>query len=644
MRVVQAREMPSSFVRVISALAIIVAYVVAFAALHLFPRHDALVFTLVLAAGWHLLKPLEARPLFGALVVMCVALSCGAVLHLWSTGHEGRSAILFGIYPYSDAGQFYSDTQRLLNGLPFEVASRRPLHAAVTAALLAETGNHLRVVLMGYAVVMGLGTAFAASEARRFAGVNAGFVVLLLGAFFQRRFAGFVATESLGYPLAALAFGLLLRTAKEDGARARATAFAAGTFALSLALLARAGPMLVVPAVLIWATLGSHDRRGRLALGAAGLGGVVAAYAMNRWIAAHVASEAAWGDLPPILYGALHRDDFTRMFVDHPEVLAVPPSARFSLMMKIVGRAALDEPSAVVEASLASLGSWLVLPHGLFSYVWNNPDDHVLEDGALLARLVHDEGYVAPLLHWARSLGWYSVLNAVAMGACAVAVIVGFVVGLVRVVRTRRSAISSLLLFVMAGALASLPFTPPWITEACQSQAAILPFMALVVGLARRSTSVPIEEGVRGSSAVSFRAPIVVLVGASMAAFAAIVLLVRSPERFPVGPCSSDTFVGRTDPSTRLVVVERGDGPSMDTVARNVAFLRKHNASYVEAIESEIRPGRALALVYDACAGRARLVVADPASLPANAMHRAFSFRPTADATVVNVTGSSPLP
>lgn len=597
-------------------------------------------FTLVLAASWYLLRHLEDRLVFRSLAVIGIALSCSAVVHLWSTGHEGRTAILFGIYPYSDAGQFYSDTQRLLNGLPFEVASRRPLHAAVTTALLKATGNDLRLVLMAYAVAMGLATAFAASEARRLVGVNAGFVVFLLGAFFQRRFAGFVATESLGYPLAALAFGLLLRTAKEERASARASTFAAGAFALSLALLARAGPMFVVPAVLIWGTLRAHDRRGRLVLGASGLGGVVAAYAMNRWVASHVASDGAWGDLPPILYGALRRDDFTRIFVDHPEVLSLPAKARFSVMMGIVGKAALAEPSAVVKAALASVGSWLALPHGLFSYVWNNPDDHVLEDGALLARLVHEDGYAAPLLHWVRTLGPYSLVNALVMGACAVGLIVAFVVGLVRVVKTRRTPVSSLVLFVVAGAFASLPFTPPWITEACQSQAAILPFMALVAGLARKATAAASTPG-EDVALVSPYIPAIVLASASTLAFVGIVFVIQSPERIPARECSSDTFVGRVDPSTRLVVVERGDGASMETLARNVAFLRKHNASYVQAIEAEVRPGRALALVYDACAGRARLAVADAGSLPLDATPRTFSFRPTADAMVVNVTSSS---
>ncbi|WP_146654662.1 hypothetical protein [Labilithrix luteola] len=630
--------------RAIGAAVVVTLYIVLFAGLHALPRHDAFAFMLVLAASWYVLKPLDARPAFVVLAVICVALSCGAVTHLWSTGHEGRSAILLGIYPYSDSGQFYSDTQRLLAGLPFEMASRRPLHAALTTALLHVTGNDLRIVLMTYAVAMGFGTAFAASEARRFGGASAGFVVFLLGAFFQRRFAGFVATEALGYPLAALAFGLLLRAAGENRQRARITNFVAGVLALSLALLARAGPMLVVPAVLVWGTLQARALRGRAVLASAGLGGAALAYGMNRWIASHTSSGGAWADLPPILYGALHRDDFTRMFVDHPEVLSLPPSARFSVMMDIVGRAALADPSSVLKAAFASVGCWLALPHGLFSYVWNNPDDHVLEDGALLQRLVHEVGYAGPVMHWARTLGLYSVVNALTMGACAAVVVVAFVVGLVRLVKMRRAPIASLVLFVMAGLLVSLPFTPPWITEACQSQAAILPFVAVVVGFAFQRRAVTMVVAPSPSPEGSSRAPVIVLATAVLLGGAGIALVVARPERYPLEACSSERFVGRADPSTRLVVAEHGEGASMDTVARNVAFLRKHNASYVQAIEAEVRAGRALALVYDACAGTARLAVTDPDVLPAgDATVRAFTYRPTADPMVVTVSSSGPV-
>src|SRR5690606_14114036 len=55
-------------------------------------------------------------------------------------------------------------------------------------------------------------------------------------------------------------------------------------------------------------------------------------------------------------------------------------------------------------------------PLGMFGYVWTNPDDHVLEDGAKVRA-------VGPVTLWVRELGVYSLLNGIAMGALGVALV-----------------------------------------------------------------------------------------------------------------------------------------------------------------------------------------------------------------------------
>jgi hypothetical protein len=625
-------------VRAWGALGIAAAYAAAVGVFHVIPRYDAVLFIVVAWAVMRLLRDVRGVWLFAWLACVCGVLALGVVMHQWTTGHEGRTAIVFGIYPYSDAGGFYSDTQRLIAGLPFEVAARRPMHGAYTTAMLRLLGDDLRSVIVVQAVTMAVATAFLTSEIRRAAGEKAALVMLVIGCFFVRRFAGFVATEALGYPLGALGFAFFVRGAMRrleylaDAEKApehpdaglasfrrneRIVAIFSGALSLSLALVTRAGPMFVVPALGMWVAL-SGTRRERIEAVLATMAGALLAIAMNSILASHVSNGASFVDLPPILYGALHRDDFTRIWIDHPEITTLGNAQRYDAMMRIVLHDALAHPSLVLMSVATSLSSFLAAPTGLFSFVWNTPDDHVFEGPASPAR-------------WARELGPYGVVNVIAMGALGLLFVLSFVAGLVHAWRARRrEPVAGIVLFVALGAIASIPFTPPWITASVQVDAAILPFLALVSGLAFGGAKP--ETG----PAPTQRAPSIVLAVTAFAAVFGVVWVIARPELPPASKtCSTTTLFARADPRTRLVVAEHGGGASMDTLAKNVFFLRKHNESFVAALQAEVRPGRAMVLVYDACSGRARLAIGDDARIPGDRAWRALSFRETADPYVV---------
>ncbi|HEY8075082.1 MAG TPA: hypothetical protein VIF62_13255, partial [Labilithrix sp.] len=284
-------------------------------------------------------------------------------------------------------------------------------------------------------------------------------------------------------------------------------------------------------------------------------------------------------------------------------------------MMRIVRHDAWAQPSLIVSAALSSLSSFFGAPEGLFSFVWNTPDDHVFEGKASAAR-------------WARELGPYGVANIVAMGALAIAFVIAFVVGLVRAWRARTNGVARLVLFVAAGALASIPFTPPWITSTVQVDTSVLPFLVLAAAFA-----LGVEDG---EAATSPQRP-AILLGAFVAlATLGIAFVLARPERPSDRRCSAETMTMRADPSTRLVV---GDDPpaSMAVLAANAYFLRRHDASFVEALEREVRPGRAMVLVYDACGSEGRLAIGDEAAIPRDRAWHTVTFVPTADPFVVAV-------
>ena len=77
------------------------------------------------------------------------------------------------------------------------------------------------------------------------------YALLLLS---ERQWAGFVQTEAIGLPLGLIGFTLIWRATagrEADPAKARLLAVI-GLFAISVALMARAGPFFILPALAIW--------------------------------------------------------------------------------------------------------------------------------------------------------------------------------------------------------------------------------------------------------------------------------------------------------------------------------------------------------------------------------------------------------
>ncbi len=591
------------------AVALLALYAVLLGVLHVVPRYDCLVFPLVAWTAFGLLDRAPAPRALVATLAMGLLFAFGVLTHLWTTGHEGRTAVLAGIIPWSDAGQFLSDAERLVHGHSILESSRRPLYVAVLAGVLRATGNDLRVVLALGAALYGVSLGYVSHEARRAHGRVAGFLVFVVAAFWVRRFTGFVATEAASFPPGAVAFGLLLRAADLSVARPRRAAalFGGGVLLVTLALAARPGPLLVVPALLAWSSFAfarGHARR--LAVGSGALG-ALGAVLLVKLVAARFATGATFGDYPNIVYALLHRGDLYTAFHDHPELLALPPEARPAATLRILTADLRDAPSLAVVGPFDAFASFLAGPHGLFSFVWTNPDDHVLEDGALVRRLVADGGMFAPLGHWVSRLGLMSLVNAAVMGLGGVTFALATVVATVRLVSRRHARRVSLVLAIMIAVLASSVFAPTWIGEGMQMQTGVFAFVpyAVAIGLlrARRRRRVAVDPG---ANRLVFAGAVLVVVPCLLVALVAF-----APWPEPPATCDADTITAEIVPGTRVLVA----GPDAPPLSSNLTFLRAHNAELVAAVRTAARPGDALALLYDVCAHHTRVAFGPPDAL-----------------------------
>ncbi len=574
------------------------------------PRYDWIVFSAVVAAVFRLLEKADPRTRTIALHVVTQIFTLSLLLHLWTLGYEGRNAIWGGILPLGDSHDFHDDALRLVHGQTFsEVSSKRPLFSTVLAILLRISDGNLRFALVVCAMVGAWATALATLAVWKTHGWKSALVVFAILLSFERRWTGFVQTEHLGMPLGALAFTLVWRAAYVDRRHAPRLVLT-GIFAMTLGLMARAGAFFVLPAIVVWATraLVPPDRAARARFVALACGAAVLAFAVHRVVLASTGKGVTFSDYPPIFYGLMHGEDYTYLRARHPELAALPVDVRVTETWRIVLSEARRDPLLVANGFLKSGLGLFTSPHGMFGYVWINPDDHVLEKAAVVRQAMQNEGLLGPLWHWRRTLGTYSLLNAGVMGLAGASFVFGTAWSVfVAFVRRRTEGDLSLLRHAVLGVVASAPFTPPWITSGQQVQTVTLAFVAALPAVVLFGRRVDVEDHREASRERLALAP-PIFAAALAVALVGLRLFPRPSPR-----CDDAAHVVEVFPSTTITVVpERrfsfAEKSAADLEYHARTFLLRHNARPMQAILPALRPGTVYAGGYDACA------TADPAT------------------------------
>ncbi|MCL2723708.1 MAG: hypothetical protein FWD69_04645 [Polyangiaceae bacterium] len=605
--------------RALASVILIAAYAVAYAGPKTFPRYDCIVVTLLAAFVFHTGTKVSSR--VRALLVHATTqlLVLGLLFHLWTLGYEGRNAIFGGILPWSDSHDFYNDALRLVHGVRFtEVSSKRPLFIATLAGLLKLTSGSLRASLAICAFAGGAAIAHAALEVWKIHGPKSALFVWLVLFFFVRRWAGFIQTEHFGLVFGVLAFILLWRaqTAKDDPKRAARLAFA-GMFAMALAMMARAGPLFILPVLIAWASLrlAPHGRRVQYA--------IVASLACVLGIACHVAVLRATGagvtfsDYPAIAYGLIHGKDFTYLLEVHPVLRNLPVADRVRESWRILASESAAHPLLVIEGLLRSFAALFVSPQGLFSHIWTNPDDRFLDDAAAVRDALAAHGPLGIAFLWQARAGTFSMLNAIAMGLLGA----GFVgawawSAFVLFVRRRKDASLSLLRWAIFGVLVSAPFTPPWITVAHQVETVAFAFVAALPAIILFGSQVKVDRSDPARSflrtdPIAFVAPVFMLLLFVMIAWVRL----TPPARPPTSACTNgDRLMHLYTHNAISVVGER----SMDVTRKaradletSIPLLGRHNPELTDSIVPFLHEGTRYVTVFDDCDDDTKIVVDD---------------------------------
>ncbi len=161
-----------------------------------------------------------------------------------------ESFVLAGVIPWSDAaGHFYQAAQMACNGITHFGMNGRFLYPAFFSSLLNLTGYNLLQAEVISWIFFAIALTFLLRLVVRVTGfVGAGVVALVCGLFFRERCAGLLMTENFGILCGMLAASLLILAMRKRNF----WMFQFGLFTLALGLVARPGPMFVLPFLIFY--------------------------------------------------------------------------------------------------------------------------------------------------------------------------------------------------------------------------------------------------------------------------------------------------------------------------------------------------------------------------------------------------------
>lgn len=345
--------------------------------------------------------------------------------------------VLGGIVPWSDAREYYSDALRILDGHRMSTTfPGRPLYAGALASLLTIVGLNLRAALAAQTAVVAASCFVFAWQVHRTHGPVAGGSVLFLLAVYASSYTGATMTETLGLSLGALGWGLLWWGAR----RPMAPAPVLGTFLVALALNARAGAFLVLPALIVWGV----RRAGAMQFGAWAAAAVLAAFAVNALLyrAIGPAGVVPFANFGFVLYGVVTGGDWTTIYSEHPELRTLAAGEAGQRALSLALGIARERPDVIVRGALRAWSHFL-LPRS------------------------HDSLFTFPV-----ATALLQAFTVAGVASC-----------LPLWSRGPRLAVGGLLLWSMVGVAASVPFAPPGDAGGMRAYAATLPITAAVASV-----------------------------------------------------------------------------------------------------------------------------------------------------------------
>jgi hypothetical protein len=353
---------------------------------------------------------------------------------------------LYGILPWVDATEYYANAQRVLQEFPMVgISAGRPIFSTFFASLLKFT--HLNMVLsIGILVFLVAVSLFLFGEfIRKQYGVIPAAFATALTFMFYRNYLGGISTESLGLLIGLLGWiWLIIGVSKRS-----LIEICLGFFMVSIAFTIRAGPMIVLPMIVlevVITSLGKKDKiRNFFLVSLSGITGFV----INSIVLMVFSSK---GIVPFVTYFyslfgmAAGGKGWNYIFETHPEVIALLEPTKTQKIIQFTLELIQKDPLMLLKGMLDQfIWFFSISSNSVFSFLNTNtlPYNYVLQGTLYLFSLI----------------------------------------AIINMVRYRKKNGKFLLLMILLGILFSVPIVPPQDDAYMRPYAVVIPILALIPGL-----------------------------------------------------------------------------------------------------------------------------------------------------------------
>lgn len=274
------------------------------------------------------------------------------------TGRIAAFAQQLGHLPWGDCNGHFAGANRLLaEGAFGGYSERRPMGAAWLSVTLAVTDERLPAALLLQCLLLGAAASLAARAAAARFGLGAPLIFLGLAQGLSRDYLPTASTEPLGLIVACLAVTLLASRL----ARHSLAVTTAGVLALAVALNARPGAQLLLPALFLWGLAVAPRAARWRAAAVLGLAIAAASGLTGALNALHGAGEASFTTYPAYTFYGLTRDaNYRQVAKDFPRELETLPEKELARFLYARGFENLKaDPRPFLAALLGNTGKFL---------------------------------------------------------------------------------------------------------------------------------------------------------------------------------------------------------------------------------------------------------------------------------------------
>lgn len=422
------------------------------------------------------------------LLFLCVWVSLLPALGSWANV-DSIARPVGGLIPLSDSKAYYEGAEQLIQTGEFgSWNQRRPLNVSLLSARLLLGFHNFQYAILLQSVIFGVAIFFLTFIIWRAYGALSASLVFLLNFAFAAHYLPTTLSESLGISLGllSLAFFLLSFQLRKD------SLYHLGVFVITLALLARAGTVFVIPLMILYAGKlfsinGKYNYKQLLIASGAAIFAIIISYLLN----------VLYGDGAPGVQGNSHYiiyklavggDSWKQIYVDFPEIRGVAQGELASFSLSKALEAFLNKPEVIViEYFRLLFTDSLGFLKGLFhSYMYSSYSLHVSEGIQRISNVSAEYAEV--------------IKNSLIIGI-AISILLLIAFGLFRVILyLRHTELFHFIIIALLGTFISLPFL--FNIAGVRVFAVIIPFLTLLpmmAALAVRRHNVLQDNGLYSS-------------------------------------------------------------------------------------------------------------------------------------------------